>query len=167
MADWGIESSIRVALDKSKIQDFLRRKEAEVLVGFPSGRPHIDARHDQDTDTGDFHGGTDASKDTSELAAELYYGTAVTPSRPFLTDGLEGKKKELREMIEAEARKESPNWNRIGTAAVGFIQEFVRGDHYRKTIPNSEQTIQEKGSDTPLIDSADLINSLTYILEDK
>ena len=60
---------------------------------------------------------------------------------------------------------ESPNWDRIGTMAVGAVNEFVRSDHYKNTAPNSPEWIKTKGSDTPLIDGANLIGSLQYVVE--
>ena len=56
------------------------------------------------------------------------------------------------------------NWNKIGGMAVGAIEEFVRGDYYRQNVPNAKRTIEYKGSDHPLIDGANMIQSLKYLV---
>jgi hypothetical protein len=51
--------------------------------------------------------------------------------------------------------------------AVGAVQEFVRGDYYRTNVPNSPKTIEYKeGGDKPLIDSANMIQSLQFVVQD-
>jgi len=47
------------------------------------------------------------------------------------------------------------------------VQEYVRSDAYKSSAPNSPETIARKGSDTPLIDGGDLVNSLAYNVEKK
>ena len=157
-------------LDLTKIQELAKKSSQVILVGYPSGRTHIDAAHEQQGD-GSYKGHAEAGIETAELTKELYFGTARTPARPFLTDALEEHKDEINKDIADQLKKiaagMSPNWDLVGTRAVGFIQDFVRGDYYKTNIPNSWRTIEKKGSDTPLIDSADLINSTTYIVEDR
>lgn len=147
----------------------LAQKSSRVLVGYPAGRTHIDAVHAKQSD-GRYKGGSQAGIETAELARELYFGSSRVPARPFLTDAIEEHRDELSKDIGAQLKREaegtSANWNIVGTKAVGFIQEFVRGDYYKTNIPNSRSTIERKGSDVPLIDSADMINSTTYIVED-
>ena len=50
---------------------------------------------------------------------------------------------------------------------MGAVQKFVRSDYYKTNVPNSSKTIKFKGSDTPLIDGGDLINSLEFVVEGK
>lgn len=164
------------APDFHKIADLLARKNGAVLVGFPGGRMHIDAKHtEQLGKDGEpkrrkdgspvTEGGNEVTKETAVLAKELHYGTAQIPARPFLDEGVKYNADEIKAALAEEAKKEHPNWDRIGTLAVGKIQEFVRGDYYRSSVPNSRETIEAKGSDQPLIDSADMINSLTFVVE--
>ena len=58
----------------------------------------------------------------------------------------------------------SANWAKIGTMAVGAVQELVRSDYYKTRVPNSQKTIEYKGSDKPLIDGADMLNQLTFLV---
>lgn len=173
-------SSMRLNAEKSgqvdtkKIQELLKKCQVRILVGFPSGRAHIEAVHTEEN--GKRKGGSKVQTndqgqmiETSELARELHYGSQRTPARPFLEDGVRENKKEIAQALIKEIKKvmsgQSANWDKVGTMAVGKIQEFVRSDYYKTRIPNAQSTIEYKGSDTPLIDGADLINSMNYIVE--
>lgn len=156
---------VKKTLNLQKIQDFIRKANDNVMVGFLAGREHVPTLHrNQD-------GESPLSTppiDTAELARELHYGTATIPARPFLEEGIESQKDKLKAEIEKQIKSaqegKNPNWDKVGTMAVGAVQEFVRSDYYKSTVPNSQRTIDYKGSDTPLIDGGDLINSMTYVV---
>lgn len=164
-------------VDTKKIQDLLKKCKVSILVGFPSGRPHVEAVHNIDEKTGKRTGGAKVSEkdgkviETSELAKTLHYGGQNVPARPFLEDAIRENKdiieKALKKELEKVQKGQLPNWDKIGTMAVGTVQELVRGDFYKSSIPNAQSTIERKGSDTPLIDGADLVNSMSYIVENK
>ncbi len=158
-----IEMKFKNTLDTSKMESFLGRGD-DILVGYPEGRPHPDS---------------DLTMD--ELARTLTYGSANIPARPFLEEGILFKKNELREIIRDQYAKrmegsgKRPGLKRIGAEAVGAVQEFVRGDYYRQTVPNAESTIRRKSrsqkgktlqSDKPLIDTADMINATAYVIKE-
>lgn len=171
--DNGLRVNIRNTVDTSKIQKLAKKAAVNILVGFPSGRQHIPTFHkNKDGEYKGYNGENieDVKPiETAELAKMLHFGTATIPARPFLDDGINSKKDEILDVFRKEAKKAidggSANWNKVGTMAVGAIQEFVRGDYYKTNIPNSKKTIDYKGSDTPLIDGADLINSLEFIVQ--
>lgn len=155
----------------AKIQEILKKTNVEVLVGYPSGRPHIEAKHEPQPD-GTYKGGSAVGMETADLAKKLYYGDGEIPARPFLTDAIRENAEQIRSVVEEQAKRVvdglNPNWRQVGTEAVRVVQEFVRGDYYENNIPNSASTVQRKGSSKPLIDSADLINSTTFkIVGDK
>ena len=168
----GLRVRIVETVDFSKIQKAAHKAACDILVGFPSGRQHVPTIHKNKN--GEYRGYNGESVEnikpieTAELAKQLSYGTDSIPARPFLEEGIESKKKELAEALKQEAKKVvdggQANWNKVGTMAVGAIQEFVRGDHYKSTVPNSAKTQEYKGSDKPLIDGADLINSLAFVI---
>lgn len=168
----GLRVNIRNTVDTSKIQALARKAACDILVGFPSGRQHVPTFHKNDKGEYKTYEGKNIEDaepiETAELAKMLSYGTSNIPARPFLEEGIESKKKELTEAIRQEAKKVldggQANWNKVGTMAVGAINEFVRGDYYKSTKPNSKKTQEYKGSDKPLIDGADLINSLVYVV---
>ena len=59
------------------------------------------------------------------------------------------------------------NLQRIAVVAIGEVQKYVHSDVYKNTKPNSRETIYAKKSDHPLIDTGDLINALTSIVNGK
>ena len=169
------------SFDDQEIQKFVSNVNAEVLVGFLSGRQHIPTLHKDDTERPNqkrrgnyvgYNGENDPQNnppiETAELAKMLTFGSANIPARPFIEEGLLSEKKELLNEIEKQinnAKQGKANWVKLGTNAVAAIQKFVRGDYYKNTVPNSPKTVEYKGSDTPLIDGGDLINSLEFIVE--
>ena len=173
------QDGLRIELvDTVDTKELIRAAEkaaCSIYVGFLSGRQHVPTLH-KNAD-GEYKGYNGESieqiqpVDTAELARQLHFGTATIPARPFLEEGVMCKEKEIYAAFEEEAKKAvdggSANWDKVGTMAVGAVQEFVRGDHYKSTIPNSQKTIDYKGSDKPLIDGGDLINSLEFLVEDK
>lgn len=189
MPDLGITVNVKNTVEMHKIQELLQKAGVEILVGFPSGRPHIQAVHEPVKDKDGkqkvdkngnrvYKGGSKVQKkadgtvlETWELAEALHFGSASVPARPFLTDGLESKQKELLSAVQEQAEKamngERPNWEKVGSMAKGAVDEFVRSDYYKTHIPNSKEWQETKGSDTPLIDGGDLIGSLEFIVENK
>ena len=170
--DSGLRVKIVETVDFAKIQKAAQKAACDILVGFPSGRQHVPTLHKNENGEYKGYNGENVEDiepiETAELAKQLSYGTATIPARPFLEEGIDSKKNEIAEAIKQEAKKAidggAANWNKVGTMAVGAVQEFVRGDHYKTTKPNSAKTIKYKGSDKPLIDGADLINSLAFVV---
>lgn len=172
MPDWGIQTRIVDTVKTKKIQDFIDKARVSILVGFPSGRQHAQMFHkDKDGNYVGYNGEapTDVEPmDTDELAKMLSFGTNHSPARPFLEDGIESQKDRIYSELEAQIKKakenQNPNWDKVGTMGVGAVQEFVRSDYYKETLPNSQKTIDYKGSDKPLIDGGDLVGAVTFIV---
>ena len=163
--------------DFHEIQKFIDNANAEVLVGFLDGKQHVQTLHKANKKSGkkaeykEYDGEVPLdSMENAELAKMLTFGTATIPPRPFIEEGLLSKKDELRKEIGTQLDNirggKRANWNKVGTKAVGAIQEFVRSDYYKSHVPNSQRTIDYKGSDKPLIDGGDLINSLEFVVEE-
>lgn len=167
-----MKASLKNTVDLTQIQKLADKARVQILVGFPSGRQHVPTYHKDEHGEVKAYGGGDIRDEkpieTSELAKELSYGTATIPARPFLEEGVKSKKDEIQEAMEEQVQKlkegQKANWNKVGTMAVGAIEEFVRSDYYKSTKPNSKKTIEYKGSDTPLIDGGDLLNNLTFLV---
>lgn len=169
MPDLEIKASGKSA-DWSDLRKAAEALNVEIAIGFPSGRQHVPTRHDKKRPKKG-EGGKNATPtpmETCDLARILHYGTATIPARPFLEDAIHENEEEIYKAIKSEVDKavsgQKPNWDKIGTLAVGKVQELVRGDWYKTRTPNADSTIKRKGSDQPLIDGADLINSLAYVV---
>ena len=171
--DSGLRVNIRNTVDTKKIQALARKAAANILVGFPSGDMHTPTFHKNEQGEYKTYDGKNVEEaepiENAELAKMLSFGTAEIPARPFLEDGIASKKEEIKNALQEEAKKVidggQANWNKVGTMAVGAVQEFVRGDYYKTNIPNGPKTIKYKGSDKPLIDGANLINDLKFVVQ--
>ena len=168
----GLRVNIRNTVDTSKIQRLAQKAACDILVGFPSGRQHVPTFHKNDKGEYRTYDGKNIEEaepiETAELAKMLSFGTSSIPPRPFLEQGIASKKEEIKKALQEEAKKVldggKANWNKVGSMAVGAVQDFVRGDYYKTNVPNSKKTQEYKGSDKPLIDGADLINSLVFVV---
>lgn len=168
----GIKANVVNTLDTSKIQKLAKQANVNIMVGFLSGREHIPTLHKNKEGKYKGYNGEDVADveaiDTAELAKALHFGTATIPARPFLEDGVRSKQKELTEAMAGEVQKlkegGQANWNKIGTMAVGAVEELVRSDYYKNRIPNAKRTQEYKGSDIPLIDGGDMIGALTFLV---
>lgn len=166
--------TIQKTVDTKKIQELLAKSATVILVGFPSGEQHVPTLHKNENKEYKGYDGEDPADiepiDTADLARMLHYGTATIPARPFLQEGIESKLPEIKEAVQEQAQKiaegQKPNWNKVGTMAVGAVQEFVRSDHYKTTVPNADRTIKYKGSDMPLIDGGNMIQSITFKVQE-
>lgn len=150
------QANVKNTVNIKKIQDFVRKSAVQILVGFPSNLQHV--------------GDEGKAVPTSEIAKAMTYGTDKIPARPFLQEGIDSKKKEIFDELKRQtenAKKGHGNFDKLGTMCVGAIQEFVRGDFYKNSEPNAQSTIDKKGSDRPLIDTGELVNSVTYLIKVK
>ena len=157
MADFEYKDTI----DYKKLDEFGKSVD-EILIGYPTGMIHTNP---------------EGESDMAEDARKLSFGTGDYPARPFLEDGLESGKAEINSAIEYHYKSKLENGRgnlpRIAAVAVASIQKFVRSGRYRDTAPNSQATIQKKStrqkgkfllSDIPLIDTGQMINSLTSVI---
>ena len=172
MPNVGLRANIVNTLNTKKIQELAKKANVNILVGYPSGREHVPTLHKNKSKEYKGYNGEEVKDikpiDVADLARDLHYGTATIPARPFLEDGIRSKESEIEQAMAEEVKKveegQSANWAKIGSMAVGAVQELVRSDYYKTRVPNSQKTIDYKGSDKPLIDGADMINSLVYIV---
>jgi HK97 gp10 family phage protein len=170
----GLRVNIKNTIDTKQIQALMNEAHIDILVGFKGGQQHhMDVKRKKKKDGyKNIHGVEPEnikSPDIDQLARMQHFGTADIPARPFLTDGIRQNLGKIKRAMQDEAQKVAAggkaNWAKVGTMAVGAIQEFVRGDYYKSKKPNSPKTQQYKNGDTPLIDTAEMINSMTYIVQ--
>ena len=151
-SNWGMKLDFNKLLKAIKYED--------VIIGYPEGLPHNSGKADLD----------ELALWNSEPEKE------GKPKRPFLQDGIRANLVEINKAIREEYLRrlmgKPSNLDKIGVIAVTGVQEFVKGDYYKSHTPNAESTIKRKTSkegnkkgqfkDKPLIDTAQMINGLTY-----
>ncbi len=141
-----------------------RMKDANknVLVGVPA-----DAGNEKDDE------GNDTGTPLALVAACVHFGhTAIhpdQPERPFLTQGIEHGKEKFHRLNEVNLRavvmgrktvKEALDM--LGVVAAGEVQREMRHGDF---APDAPATIVAKGSSQPTIDSAQLVQSITFVRE--
>ena len=92
------------------------------------------------------------------IAARNHYGAPGVPARPFLSITLAKNRAKIAKA--GEMLLDNPDL--LGAYVVGLVQETIADG---VPPPNSPATIAAKGSDTPLIDTGILRQSITYEVE--
>ena len=105
--------------------------------------------------------------EVSRIAVWNEFGTDRIPSRPFFRNAIDGNREKISTMIGKLA-----NLAMIGRIAPGralenlglFMQSIIRAS-IRTTLdpPNAPRTIKAKHSSHPLIDTGQMINSVTFV----
>lgn len=96
------------------------------------------------------------------------------PARPSIEPSIKKNKNEISEQIqiaikltlEGKAQEAEQQLERVGDFASGKAREYFT-DPDNGWAPNSLQTKKNKGSDKPLIDTAELRKSITYVVGEK
>lgn len=115
------------------------------------------------------HPGSNARPGTGETVAEIgakhHFGIDV-PARPWLDRGLEKAQPEINRIVQKHGATLPLEdvLHMIGTVSQQNIRQYVVD---LRTPPNSQETIDRKGSDNPLIDTEKMLNSITYELSDE
>jgi hypothetical protein len=103
--------------------------------------------------------------ENAALARALHDGTATIVARPYLMQGIRSGMTAIMKMVKVHyllVKQGKSGLDRVGATMVAAVQDLVRSGYYRGALPNASSTIRQKGSDTPLIDTAFLINSVTF-----
>ncbi len=169
-------------IDYTRISAF-GKVDDEILIGFPQGMIHADSGEDissiaeklsvgagpQDWTTNKPRqvGVTKTGKPKMVRTVMKHHVDSV-PARPFLEDGMIAGKEAISKATENHfkqlAETGKGNLERIAVTAIGEIQKFVRSGWYKSDKPNSPQTIEAKKSDVPLIDTAQMLNALSSVI---
>lgn len=144
------------------IRDCKDLKKSYTKVGFPAeGTPGPAIQRGS---------GRDDYENISEIALIMFwneYGTGNIPSRPAIRQAYDANRKELIKIIDFEYKK-IVNHKTTVKIALGRIGEWMTGK-VRKSIkdlkdpPNAPATIAAKGSDNPLIDTGQAIQSVQHV----
>jgi hypothetical protein len=164
----------------------LSKQNDEIMIGFPSGMPHAgtgetisDIAKKLSYGSGPQTWMTSRQRQLgvnklgkprmSKKAITQTFSVQGIPARPFLEEGILDGKSDITAAIEYHYKNlvESGNKNglyRVAAVCVAAVQKFVRGDYYKSLYPNSKTTIEDKKSDTPLIDTGQMVNSVTSVI---
>lgn len=100
----------------------------------------------------------------AQLGAVQHFGSedGRIPARPWLDTGVESGTQEILDTIRSAAGKGLPLdavLEQVGVVAAGAVQEYMTD---LRTPPNAPSTIERKGSDSPLIDTGAMRQSVSY-----
>lgn len=100
-----------------------------------------------------------------EVAIANHYGTTNVPARPFLTIAKQRHAAQIKRVFAAavkSGREPQVVGELVGAYVVGLVQETISD---RIPPPNAPSTIEKKQSDTPLIDTGILRQSIDFVVE--
>lgn len=111
---------------------------------------------------------TEEGADMVDIAAYNELGSSNTPARPFMKQSFENHEDELKKSCEevnqtlAQGGTAQEALSKLGVFCKGLVQdEIVNGGF----APNAESTIKRKGSETPLIDSGHMRQSVNFVIK--
>lgn len=128
-------------------------KELQVYIGFQAGEV---------TD--------DKGVDIAQIAMFNELGTSTSPSRPFIRNTVDENRDKIDAMGQAQANALTKGGTAesalktMGAFGVSLMQKTIGGGGFE---PNAPSTIKKKGSDTPLIDTGRMRQSVKYIIQKK
>ena len=112
----------------------------------------------------------EAGTDLCDIAAWNELGTATIPARPFLRRSVDENEEKLRDFCSTVFQRilhggtVETVLNEIGTMQVDLVQDKIRNGDFAANAPS---TIRRKGSDHPLIDTGQMIQSVHFVVKEK
>lgn len=104
------------------------------------------------------------------LAEILHFGAYKIPARPFLEDSVREQWAEISKAIKSSmilrfrGLSADVQYEFAANDITYLVRSFLRdGDYYRGVAPNAARTEEEKGHDTPLLDSGQLIDHIEAV----
>jgi len=109
-------------------------------------------------------------KDSDLTVAEIgfyhEFGTVKTPERSFIRSTINGESKAIKKVARAQYKlvldgksTNTKGLGILGAFTAGLIQQKFTSNDWK---PNSEKTIEDKGSSRPLIDTGQLRQSISF-----
>jgi hypothetical protein len=110
--------------------------------------------------------------DMVDIAMFNELGTVRSPSRPFMRESVEQNKGTIEKFCKSQLQKVVQGgtaqqcYNAVGAMQKGLIQDTISKS---KTwaAANAESTIQQKGSDQPLVDTGRMVQSVGFVIKPK
>ncbi len=123
----------------------------DVLVGFPEGS-----------------GSYNTGETIAGVAAANEFGTETIPQRSFLRPGVDSGVDLYTKIIEENSQAVLDGemttdqvLNQIGAVAAAKVKEFIIN---LSTPANAESTVKKKKSSNPLIDTGNMVQSVTHVI---
>lgn len=139
-------------------EEIKKLSRLECHVGFQKSKKQSENKEDE------------KEVDICDIAAWNELGTVNIPSRPFIRNSVDKHQQEITAMCKAQIQRLAEGataqdiLTKIGVYQVGLIKkEIIDGDF----LPNKDSTIKRKKSDTPLIDTGRLRNSVSYVITEE
>ncbi len=108
-----------------------------------------------------------------QIAIWNEFGTDDIPARPFLTRAIDLNQKKIGDRYEIEIDKVIAGKQdalraakRLGIYGVQLVKESIRKSP-SWAEENADATKDKKGSSKPLVDTGEMLNSVTWIIEEK
>lgn len=101
----------------------------------------------------------------AKIGALNHFGTETIPARPWLDVGILQTWEKCKRVIEITVYKGgniNQGMKKVGEVAVGGVKRYIT---QLKEPPNAMSTIEAKGSSNPLVDSSQMRQSVTPVLE--
>ena len=140
---------------RSKLEQYAKASQKTVTVGI-----HSDAG--EHPDAGITNAQLGALLNYGNPDNKLYGNPAPIPPRPWLIPGVQSGKQDIVDTVAHGVANDLPLdqvLEQVGAFAAGSVQQYMTD---LRTPPNSDYTIEQKGSDNPLIDTGALRASVTY-----
>lgn len=108
--------------------------------------------------------------DLCEIAAYNEYGGSDRPARPFMRQSFENHEAELQTACDAVNKTVASGGTaeaalkKLGVIAKGLVQDEIVNGGFE---PNAESTIARKGSETPLIDTGFMRQSVNFQIKQR
>lgn len=104
----------------------------------------------------------------AEVAVFNEYGTGRIPARPFMRETIEQTDNWAAESAKVhnaviDGKDPYEVAELLGQKAASDVQDTIYDGDF---VPNSPATIKKKGSSKPLIDTGQLVGSITYVVEE-
>lgn len=147
---------------KRFMEEIAQLARLEVAVGFQNGTVH--------KKRGGGKGKPQQSITVAEVAAVNDLGIGRTPSRPFLRNSVDLHAKEIQNFggglakILVKGGTAEEMLKALGVFQKGIVQKEILEGHY---LPNSPRTIKQKGSSKPLIDTGQMLQSVTFVVRER
>ena len=108
----------------------------------------------------------DSSMSVAQIGFFHEFGTAMTPERSFIRSTINGQSRDIKKVAQAQYKKvlngtitTEDGLGVLGAFTAGLIQEKFTSNDW---APNTDRTQARKGSSTPLIDTGQLRQSISF-----